>query len=229
MIKKSSMMMLAGLACLYLAFPCAAEDEAFETEITIDLDELDLENGEAEIDLGELFADEGYDYEEDGDYEESDDFIEENSEVYWYTVRYHEDEQDMVMLNDVIVYLPESWTGQYDMIIRDDRVDFYHTKSRAGWTLKGEDAGLLFSVCTSTDDSYTEVPEFQDMGQGSDGLYYYLMFPSDAQAYPDDEEIRAGYEELYAQIDRVKEESFSLNDYYVGAEEFEGMTEEETE
>ena len=61
MIKKSSMMMLAGLACLYLAFPCAAEDEAFETEITIDLDELDLENGEAEIDLGELFADEGYD------------------------------------------------------------------------------------------------------------------------------------------------------------------------
>ena len=229
MLKKSSTLMLAGLICLGLALPCLAEDDVFETEITIDLSDYDLENGEAEIDLGELFGDEDYEYDEDEDYGETDGDVLEDQEVYWYTVRYHEDDHDMIMLNDVILYLPENWSDQYDMLIRDDRVDFYHTASRAAWILKGEEGGRLFSLCTSTDDSYTELPSYQDMGQGSDGLYYYLMFPTDMQAYPEDEEIRAGYEELYAGIDRVKDESFSLNDYYVGAEEFELMTESETE
>ena len=220
-MKKRYLFAAAGVLSVMLAMPFMAED-VFETEITIDLEDLDEGGDEAYLDLDELFADlemesEGLDYEM------------EEEPMSWYVVQYHEDEQDTIMLNDMLIVLPESWTGKYDMILKDDRVSFYHSASRAGWLLKGgEEGGLLFSLCASEEPDFDTLPSFQEMGQGSDGLSYYMVFPTDLQAYPEEEEIMEEYSALWEDIGVVKEESFALYDLVMdeGTEMEEEMSEE---
>ena len=217
-MKKSYVFAAAGVLSVMLAMPFMAEEDVFETEITIDLDDMDEDGDEALLDLDELFADLEMESEDlaDGMEEEP---------MSWYVVQYHDDGQDTIMLNDMLIVLPESWSGKYDMILKDDRVSFYHTASRAGWALKGEEGGLLFSLCASEEPDYDILPSFQEMGQGSDGLYYYMIFPTDLQAYPEEEEIMEEYSALWGDIGVVKEESFALYDLVMD----EGMEEEMSE
>ena len=233
MKRKLAVLLAAGLISGMLAVPFSAEDE---TDFVIDLSDVEIlsddEDG-MDINLDELldYEDDGEEYTEDyEDYEEDEyvDSLEEGEEMYWYIVQYHDDGHDSILLNDVVIILPESWNDLYDMVINDDRVDFYHKASRAAYYLEGDTSGgRLFSLCTSADDSYADVlPSYQDLAVSSDGIYYYLEFPTDMQAYPKKDEIREEYEKLYSEIDYVKEESFGLYNLLMDEDLDEDMTED---
>ena len=229
----------AGIAVIGLAFPAAAEEPVFESEIVIDLndpdaeDEIDLsamfEGDDADIDVEAEYEDDG-EYNYDEDYEDSDgesdiDFDDENMDddslliedeesdgMIWYVYKYTEDGADQIMINDVMIVLPEDWTDKYDMILEDERVTFYNRLSRAGYLLEGLEAGRLFSLCLAKPgEEITDIVPTYELGAGSDGNVFYLEFPSDVQAYVSNEDIAAEYSALYEEIDDVKENSFVIS------------------
>ena len=222
----------AGIAVFGLAWPAAAEEPVFETELVIDLsdpgagDEIDLpamfDMDDAEYDE-EDYDDAEYEYEYDeSDYDDADtedgedallDDPESDDETFWYVYRYSEEGADQIVINDVMISLPADWTDKYDMLLTSDRVTFYHRMSRAGQLLEGSEGGRLFSLCVVRDGEEIpeNLPDYVELGEGSEGVQYYLEFPTDAQAYISNEEIAKEYEEMYAEIDDVKDNSFIIS------------------
>lgn len=243
----------AGIAVFGLALPAAAEEPVFETELVIDLsnpnagDEIDLpemfdmdDAAYAEEDYdGAEYDDAEYDYEyDDAEYDGEDmefgeddaallDDPESEDESFWYVYRYSEEGADQIVINDVMISLPENWTDKYDMILEPDRVTFFHRLSRAGHLLEGSEGGRLFSLCVvkNGEEIPENLPDYTELGEGSDGVQYYLEFPTDAQAYPGKEEIAQEYTELYANIDDVKENSFIISYDFESDEVEEAFTE----
>ncbi len=115
--------------------------------------------------------------------------------------------------NEVVVTVPGSWEGKYETEVNDTSVAFYQTASRK--LIKenyGFEGGRLFSIAYSeTDDYRSYLPSFADIGEGKDG-YYYLIFPTDFQAYEKDDAVRSEYQAMYAGISFVKTNSYSLLD-----------------
>ena len=236
-----------------------AFDEEVTIDLDAEGDEIDLsallgleddgseEDYEYEEDYG--YVDEDYDYADGEDYDYADedyedeayvgdifdeeDLLDEGDENMWYILTYDEEETIELFINDVYLILPKDWEGKYDMLPRKDSVDFYHTVSRAGWLMEdGSEGGLLFRLCRSEDTDYQDLPDYTELGQGSDGYYYYLQFPTDLQAYisKDRPEIEKEYTDLYSSIDSVKEEAFLVSFGFTADESvYEYETETETE
>ena len=116
-----------------------------------------------------------------------------------------------VTFDEVVVTVPGSWEGKYEIQVNDSSVTFYQSASRK--LIKenyGFEGGRLFSVAyAETDDYRTYLPSFADLGEGKEG-YYYLIFPTDFQAYEKDEAVRNEYQAMYAGISFVKANSYSL-------------------
>ena len=104
--------------------------------------------------------------------------------------------------------MPASWGSQVTVIDEGDRVTFYHTASRDAWAVDGIDnAGYLFRLCLDPTQDYKVYPSFMDLGKTSEG-YFFLMFPTDFQAYANNERILEQYQTLYNELDYVKINSY---------------------
>ena len=97
--------------------------------------------------------------------------------------------------------MPASWGSQVTVIDEGDHVTFYHTASREAWAVDGMDnAGYLFKLCFDPTQDYKVYPSFMDLGKTSEG-YFFLMFPTDFQAYANNERILEQYQTLYNELD----------------------------
>ena len=106
------------------------------------------------------------------------------------------------------IVMPASWGSQVTVIDEGDRVTFYHTASREAWAVDGMDnAGYLFRLCLDPTQDYKVYPSFMDLGKTSEG-YFFLMFPTDFQAYANNERILEQYQTLYNELDYVKINSY---------------------
>ena len=106
------------------------------------------------------------------------------------------------------IVMPASWGSQVTVIDEGDHVTFYHTASREAWAVDGMDnAGYLFRLCLDPTQDYKVYPSFMDLGKTSEG-YFFLMFPTDFQAYANNERILEQYQTLYNELDYVKINSY---------------------
>lgn len=106
---------------------------------------------------------------------------------------------------EVQVLLPSSWSGKCQMNTSGDTVSFYQIKSRDLWTeeLGFENGGWLFSITCTASEDYLDLPSYQTLGSGSEGIYY-ASFPTDVQGYENDEEAMNEYFEMSIDMDWVK-------------------------
>lgn len=125
----------------------------------------------------------------------------------WANTTSRDDEGNICIdFEEVQVLLPASWSGKCQMNINGSSVSFYQIKSRQLWTeeLGYDNGGWLFSIdCTQTLD-YQNLPSYMTLGTGEEGIYY-ASFPTDVQAYTDDEEATAEFFELTEDMGWVKE------------------------
>lgn len=111
---------------------------------------------------------------------------------------------------EVIVTLPADWADNYYMEIDGDYVSFYQTASYilCQYTY-GYPGGWLFSVGYSEGTDYRDLPSYDELGPGAEG-YYFLAYPTDYQAYMDDESVRKQYDEMWQGVKFVAANSYSF-------------------
>ena len=104
------------------------------------------------------------------------------------------------------LYLPMEWKDLYLIDQKEDGVTFYHKASHEKYLEEGiKSGGFLFELCASEDESYKDLPAYEDLGYCEDaGLHFYLRLSSDYPAYMDDT-IKAEYDEMAAQIKDIIE------------------------
>ena len=100
------------------------------------------------------------------------------------------------------VTMDEDWYNDTFVRAEGSKVTFFHKDSNSGLASAGySGGGRLFSICTSPDKDYEIIPDYTDIGyREADGLYYYAVFPTDYQAYMRDDDVRARYDELFAEV-----------------------------
>lgn len=117
------------------------------------------------------------------------------------------DTNNNICLNfdEVEVILPSDWAGKCRMVTYSDYVSFYHLASNDKLREEGySTGGLLFSIYYTTDQGYTNGPNYMTIG-AADGGYYYAAFPTDVQAYMDDQAIASEYFDLFSDMDWIQE------------------------
>ncbi len=99
---------------------------------------------------------------------------------------------------EVQLVLPGSWADRYDIRFNENSVSFYQSASRSLWKENyGFEGGFLFALAYSETKDYETLPSYEDLGQGATG-YYFLIYPSDYQAYMDDPDVRNEYDSMFA-------------------------------
>lgn len=125
-----------------------------------------------------------------------------------YTITRSEESTTYAFDRGPRIVMPASWGSQVTVIDEGDRVTFYHTASRDAWAVDGYDnTGYLFRLCLDPTQDYKVYPSFMDLGKTSEG-YFFLMFPTDFQAYANNERILEQYQTLYNELDYVKINSY---------------------
>jgi hypothetical protein len=125
-----------------------------------------------------------------------------------YTITRSEESTTYAFDRGPRIVMPASWGSQVTVIDEGDHVTFYHTASREAWAVDGMDnAGYLFKLCLDPTQDYKVYPSFMDLGKTSEG-YFFLMFPTDFQAYANNERILEQYQALYNELDYVKINSY---------------------
>lgn len=111
---------------------------------------------------------------------------------------------------EVIVTLPADWADNYYMEVGDDYVAFYQTASYilSQYTY-GYPGGWLFSVGYSETTDYRDQPSYDELGPGAEG-YYFLAYPTDYQAYIEDDSVRRQYDQMWKGVDFVARNSYSF-------------------
>ena len=121
---------------------------------------------------------------------------------------------------EVQVLLPESWSGKCQMSTSEDSVSFYQIKSRNLWIQDGySGGGWLFSISCSQDFSFLDNPNYMSIGTGEEGIYY-ATFPTDVQAYTDDEEAASEFFQMAEDVEWIRDHititSPGMNDTIAG-------------
>lgn len=116
------------------------------------------------------------------------------------------DNNIVVTFEEIEVTLPESWSGKCLLSTGEDGVSFYQIKSRDLWTeeLGYKNGGHLFSICSSDDYSFKDLPAYQTLGTGDGGIYY-LEFPTDVQAYTEDAEAYGEFMQMSEDVPWITE------------------------
>ena len=105
------------------------------------------------------------------------------------------------------ITLPADWKGKFDIEINGNNATFYHKASREKWrTSNGTDGGKLFTLSCSVNDDFAELPDFSYIGFSDESaMNYFMIFPTDVQAYMDDNTIAEEFQQMNSEIDFVKE------------------------
>lgn len=108
------------------------------------------------------------------------------------------------LFEDLILQIPADWTNKYTLIDEEGRFSLYQTGSYEKYQEQGYEGGFLFSLGASVNDSYKEIPNYKYLGFSERSMMnYYLVLPSDVQAYIEDETITAEYQQMFTQIDDI--------------------------
>ena len=115
------------------------------------------------------------------------------------------------VFDEFFVTVPAAWEGKYEIQMNERSISFYQTLSRRLWnSRKGFEGGLLFSIGFSETTDYRDyLPSYDEIGPGSDG-YYYLIYPTDYQAYADLETAKEEYNAMWAEIRFIAKNSMSF-------------------
>lgn len=110
------------------------------------------------------------------------------------------------------ITLPADWKGKFDIEINGNNVTFYHKASREKWLASnGTDGGKLFTLSCSVNDDFAELPDFSYIGFSDESaMNYFMIFPTDVQAYMDDSTIAEEFQKMNSEIDFVKENARML-------------------
>lgn len=121
---------------------------------------------------------------------------------------------------DIQVLLPESWSGKARMSASDTAVSFYQGRSRDLWTqeLGYANGGWLFSINFSPEYDFLDQPSYQCIGEVADGVYY-VTFPTDLQAYTNDEQACSEFMEMSADVDWIAQNITITSDDILFADE----------
>ena len=108
---------------------------------------------------------------------------------------------------EVEITLPADWRGKVRVKVEDTGVSFYHDKSRSKWLeTSGTEGGRLFTLSYSVNDDFTELPDYSYIGFSDESVMnYFLIFPTDVQGYMQDSVVMEEFQEMYAGLDYVKE------------------------
>lgn len=118
-----------------------------------------------------------------------------------------EDGSICIRFDDIQLLLPGSWSGKIKMGLasEDKQVSFYQAKSRDLYTqdLGYPNGGHLFTIASSYEYDFTDLPAYQTIGTTADGLIYYVILPTDYQGYENNEEASNEYREMQSSLDWV--------------------------
>lgn len=115
---------------------------------------------------------------------------------------------------EVAVTLPADWQGKFEIVTTDNSAAFYHKASHEKWQEKyGEDGGKLFTLSCTINHDFSELPDFTYIGFSEDSVMnYFMIFPTDFQAYTEDEAVAAEFQQMNAEIDFVKQNAYMLSE-----------------
>jgi len=118
-----------------------------------------------------------------------------------------DDGSQIYYFEEVAVTLPADWKGKVAVQAQDTSVTFYHKASKEKWQENyGTVGGKLFSLSYSVNSDFTELPSYYYVGFGEESVMnYFLTFPTDVQGYMEDESISEEYQQLFSEIDYVKD------------------------
>ena len=115
---------------------------------------------------------------------------------------------------EVAVTLPADWQGKFQIETTDNSAIFYHKASREKWQEKyGYDGGKLFTLSCTVNHDFQELPDFTYIGFSDQSVMnYFMIFPTDFQAYTDDPTIAAEFQQMNMEIDFVKQHAYMLSE-----------------
>lgn len=147
-------------------------------------------------------------------------------ELMDFTDNILEDGSLIYYFKEVSLTLPADWKDKIDIEVKDNTATFYHKSSREKWQeTNGSDGGKLVTLSCSVNDDFSELPDFSYIGFSEESVMnYFLVFPTDVQAYTEDSTIAEEFQQLNSEIDFVKEHARML-----GGEQEEAYTFEETQ
>ena len=98
------------------------------------------------------------------------------------------------------IIFPESWNNKWDFkVTADNVVQLYHAQSYEKWG-----GGHLCTFARFTDEIYKEYPSYEVLKE-TDKAVYVIIYPTDVQFDPEDEQSTKEYLEMYNSIDEVIE------------------------
>ena len=104
----------------------------------------------------------------------------------------------------VTVTMDEEWYRNTFVKISDEGAGFYHKASYDAYEKEGYTGGWLFSIGASVNTDFEDAPSFEYIGfDEEEAMNYYVLFPTDYQAYAEDESIRAEYDSLWEGVHDV--------------------------
>ena len=103
------------------------------------------------------------------------------------------------------VTMDEEWYRNTIVIADDAGATFCHKDSYEKYAEEGiEGGGRLFTIGASVDTSFEQLPDYEFIGfDEEEAMNYYVELPTDYQGYAGDEEVRAGYDALWAGVEDV--------------------------
>lgn len=136
------------------------------------------------------------------------------SDLMAYTDNVQSDDSLIYYFEEVAVVLPADWKGKFDVVTDGNSVTFYHKASHEKWQEKyGQDGGKLFTLSCSVNHDFSELPDFTYIGFSEQSVMnYFMIFPTDFQAYTEDESVAREFQQMNAEIDYVKQHAYMLSD-----------------
>ena len=136
------------------------------------------------------------------------DYYSSESNRWRYSIIPTEDGGTIFLFNEVFITIPADWAGKYDIKINERSISFYQSLSRSLWNSReGFEGGLLFSLGYSETEDFRNIPSYDELGKGSDG-YYYLIYPTDYQAYQKIPASKNEYDAMWKEINYIAENSY---------------------
>ncbi|MGO4945182.1 hypothetical protein ACTQ50_02060 [Blautia sp. Sow4_E7] len=134
------------------------------------------------------------------------------SDLMVYTDNIQSDGSLIYYFEEVAVVLPADWKGKIDIVTDGTSATFYHKASHEKWQEKyGEDGGKLFTLSCSVNHDFSELPDFTYIGFSEESVMnYFMVFPTDFQAYTEDESVAQEFQQMNAEIDYVKQHAYML-------------------
>ena len=118
-----------------------------------------------------------------------------------------EDGRVVYYFDELSLTLPADWRGNVFIIPTKYGYSFYQRASYDRYLKERGSAGggFLFELKACSDDSYTDLPQYEYLGVGQrSGLNYYLQLQYDYRAY-NDPAIKESYDRMFSQVSDIAE------------------------